>query len=93
LKKLRNTWFDVFRFDHDRLVERRLLQEYEAFLDELQSALSSENYETALALARLPEKIRGFGHIKARHILAADLERERLLNEFRQPALVKLAAE
>jgi indolepyruvate ferredoxin oxidoreductase len=41
----------------------------------------------------LPEKIRGFGHIKARHILAADLERERLLNEFRQPALVKLAAE
>ena len=45
------------------------------------------------ALARVPEYIRGFGHIKARHIAAADAERERLMAEYRQPSAVKLAAE
>jgi len=93
LKGLRNTWLDLFRFDHDRVVERRLLAEYETLLDELLGSLTVENHAVAVALARLPEKIRGFGHIKARHIAAADVERERLLAEFRQPASVKLAAE
>ncbi len=92
-KGVRNSWLDVFRFDHDRVVERRLLSEYENLLTEFCDTLSRDNYLTAVALARLPEKIRGFGHIKARHIAAVDLERERLLSEFRQPASVKLAAE
>ena len=92
-KGVRNSWLDVFRFDHDRVVERRLLSEYENLLAEFFDNLTCDNYATAVALARLPEKIRGFGHIKARHIAAADLERERLLGEFRQPASVKLAAE
>ena len=93
MKSLRNTWLDLFRFDHDRVVERRLLGEYELLLDEFLVSLSPENHASAAALARLPEHIRGFGHIKARHIAAADAERERLLAEFRQPASVKLAAE
>ncbi len=92
-KGVRNSWLDIFRFDHDRVVERRLLTEYENLLAEFFDNLTCDNYATAVALARLPEKIRGFGHIKARHIAAADLERERLLAEFRQPASVKLAAE
>jgi indolepyruvate ferredoxin oxidoreductase len=92
-KGVRNTWLDVFRFDHDRVVERRLLAEYENLLAEICANLTRDNHATAVALTRLPEKIRGFGHIKARHIAAADLERERLLDEFRQPASVKLAAE
>ncbi|WP_036283645.1 indolepyruvate ferredoxin oxidoreductase family protein [Methylocystis sp. ATCC 49242] len=93
LKGLRNTWLDLFRFDHDRVVERRLLADYEALLDEFLASLTVDNHAAAVALARLPEKIRGFGHIKARHIATADAERERLLAEFRQPASVKLAAE
>lgn len=92
-KDVRNTWLDVFRYDHDRVVERRLLAEYENLLAEICANLTRDNHATAVALACLPEKIRGFGHIKARHIAAADLERERLLGEFRQPASVKLAAE
>jgi indolepyruvate ferredoxin oxidoreductase len=83
----------VFRFDHDRVVERRLLSDYEALLDEFSVSLTPENYASAVALARLPEHIRGFGHVKARHIAAADAERERLLAEYRHPAAVKLAAE
>ena len=34
LKWMRGTWFDITRFDNDRVVERRLLTDYEALLDE-----------------------------------------------------------
>ncbi|MGE0196547.1 MAG: DUF6537 domain-containing protein, partial [Methylocystis sp.] len=93
MKTLRNTWIDVFRFDHDRVVERKLLSDYEALLDDFAVSLTPENYASAVALARLPEHIRGFGHVKARHIAAVDAERERLMAEYRHPAAVKLAAE
>jgi len=83
MRRLRGTWLDVLRNDHDRIVERRLLQRYEALLDEIFSGLSPENHAIAVALARIPEKIRGFGHIKARHIAAAQIEEERLLEAFR----------
>jgi indolepyruvate ferredoxin oxidoreductase len=93
LKWLRGSWIDITRFNNDRIVERRLLADYETLLDEILRSLRPENHAAAVALARLPEKIRGFGHIKARHVEIADLERERLLAEYRQPASVKLAAE
>jgi indolepyruvate ferredoxin oxidoreductase len=94
LKWLRGSWIDITRFNNDRIVERRLLSEYEAMLDEFATSLTPENHATAVALARIPEKIRGFGHIKGRHVAAADAERTRLLAEYRQPATaLKLAAE
>ena len=94
LKWLRGSWIDITRFNNDRIVERRLLSEYEAMLDEFATSLTPENHATAVALARIPEKIRGFGHIKGRHVAAADSERTRLLAEYRQPATaLKLAAE
>jgi indolepyruvate ferredoxin oxidoreductase len=94
MKALRGTWLDVFRFDHDRAVERKLLADYEKLLDEIIEGLSPENHTSAVALASLPERIRGFGHVKARHIAVIEGERENLLAEFRNVAApVKLAAE
>ena len=94
LKRLRGTKLDIFRFNHDRIAERKLLTDYEALLAEISERLSSENHAAAVALARQPEKIRGFGHVKAQHIGAAENEREQLLAEFRDVAApVKLAAE
>jgi indolepyruvate ferredoxin oxidoreductase len=94
MKGLRGTWLDIFRFDHDRVAERRLLAEYEARLDEILAKLSPDNHAAAVALAGLPEKIRGFGYVKARHIAAAKAEEARLVREFQQAQpLVKLAAE
>ncbi len=93
LRRLRGTWLDLFRSDHDRIVERRLLAEYEALLDELLATLTPDNHGAGVALARLPEKIRGFGHIKARHVADADAQRERLMADYRHPVAVKLAAE
>lgn len=93
VRGVRGTWLDVFRSNPDRIVERKLLADYEALLDDFLLRLTPENHAAAVALARLPEKIRGFGHVKARHIAVSDAERERLYAEFRSPASVKLAAE
>ena len=56
--------------------------------------LSPGNHEIAVALAAIPEKIRGYGHVKMRHLKAAKAEEHHLLEQFRAgPAPVKLAAE
>jgi len=93
IRRVRGTRLDIFRTNNDRVVERRLLAEYFLRLDEITQKLAPENHAAAVALASLPEKIRGFGHIKARHIAAAAQEEERLLREFREIVPVKLAAE
>ncbi len=75
-------------------VERKILADYEALIDEIVTRLTPRNHATAVALARVPEKIRGFGHIKARHIALAQAEEARLLLEFRATeAPAKAAAE
>jgi indolepyruvate ferredoxin oxidoreductase len=83
MRRWRGTWLDLLRFDHDRVVERQVLARYEDLLTEMLGNLTAENYETAVALARMPEKIRGFGHIKGRNIALAQIEEARLLAEFR----------
>jgi indolepyruvate ferredoxin oxidoreductase len=94
LKWLRGSWLDITRFNNDRIVERKILTDYEALIDEIVTRLTPQNHATAVALARIPEKIRGFGHIKARHIAAARSEEERLLAQFRAPPEpAKIAAE
>ena len=47
---------------------------------------------TAVALAALPEKIKGFGHVKERSLREAAAERTRLLARL-QAAPVAMAAE
>jgi indolepyruvate ferredoxin oxidoreductase len=94
LKGLRGTIFDPFRPDSDRIAERKMLADYEALLDDILPHLSPANHSTAVALARIPEKIRGFGHIRARHTQEARAEIARLYGEFHNArADVKLAAE
>ncbi|HWQ39512.1 MAG TPA: indolepyruvate ferredoxin oxidoreductase family protein [Burkholderiales bacterium] len=91
LKGLRGTWLDPFGYSAERKTERRLIGEYEALIEELADTLSPANHRTALALAAVPERIRGFGHVKARSLAAAAAERERLLRQLRAPD-VHLAA-
>ena len=92
-KFLRGTPFDPFGHFPERRVERRLIAEYEAMLSELMARLSADNHALATALAAIPEKIRGFGHVKARHLKAAKAEEAALLEQFRAspPPLLKAA--
>jgi len=96
LKSLRGTPFDVFGWSRERRLERQLLADYRALLDEILTSLTPENHACAVALASLPEKIRGFGHVKLRNAEAAKAEEAALLARFRAqpaPAPLKLAAE
>jgi indolepyruvate ferredoxin oxidoreductase len=83
LKFLRGTAFDPFGYTAERRTERQLVRDYEALLDELVAKLSPENYDVAVGLASIPEKIRGFGHVKARHIAVAKADEAALLEQFR----------
>src|SRR5258708_6725224 len=67
LRRLRGTAFDIFGRTEERRMERRLIDEYEAIIRELAAALGPDNHAIAVELARLPEQMRGYGHIKERN--------------------------
>lgn len=84
---------DIFGYSEERKTERRLIREYEAIVEELVAQLSADNHATAVEIARIPEEIRGFGHIKEENIKRAKLKEQRLLKTFKNPATQVTAAE
>jgi indolepyruvate ferredoxin oxidoreductase len=92
LKFLRGTAFDPFGYTAERRAERRLLEDYRTLLREIAGNLTPQNHHLAVALASIPEKIRGFGHVKQRHLAAAKAEEAMLLEQFRAGASALLKA-
>ncbi len=82
-KFLRGTAFDPFGYSRERKTERALIGDYEAMLDEILAKLAPANHHIAVGLAAIPEKIRGFGHVKTRHLAAAKADEAALLEQFR----------
>jgi len=80
LKFLRGTPFDPFGYSAERRAERTWIARYAdtigALLDRMATHREvlagagrlSEAYQLLIVLARLPEGIRGFGHVKERHL-------------------------
>jgi indolepyruvate ferredoxin oxidoreductase len=83
LKGLRGTAFDPFGRTEERRTERALISDYEALVDALIAGLDATNHAQAVALARLPEQIRGYGHVKARHLETVRAEWAERLAAFR----------
>jgi indolepyruvate ferredoxin oxidoreductase len=81
---LRGTPFDPFGHSAERRAERRLIRDYEALVEEILGALDADRLAAALALAALPDQIRGFGPIKAAAIAEAQARKAALLERFRQ---------
>ncbi|WP_137891765.1 indolepyruvate ferredoxin oxidoreductase family protein [Ramlibacter sp. 2FC] len=92
LKGLRGTPLDPFGRTEERRTERALIAEYQASIDELLPQLSAGNHALALEIARIPEQIRGFGHVKARHLAAARQKWDALTAAWRQPQAAQRAA-
>jgi indolepyruvate ferredoxin oxidoreductase len=63
-KFLRGSMLDPFGHSAERRLERELIEEYEANVAYLLDELNAGNYRTAVALAEIPEQIRGYGHVK-----------------------------
>ncbi|MBV8651928.1 MAG: indolepyruvate ferredoxin oxidoreductase family protein, partial [Alphaproteobacteria bacterium] len=85
LKFLRGTHLDIFGYNEERRTERRLITDYERLVEEILSGLSPANHATAIALAQIPERIRGYGHIKQANLVAAKASEATLLQQFRSP--------
>jgi indolepyruvate ferredoxin oxidoreductase len=92
-KKLRGTMFDPFGRTEERRMERALIGEYEAIINEVAEGLSAENLRLALALVEVPDIIRGFGAIKADNVAAARAEWAALLADWRGGTPMSQAAE
>ncbi len=72
LRFVRGTAFDVFGYTEERRIERSLISRYEENIDQALASLEvtkdASHHDAAVALASLPEQIRGYGHVRARSI-------------------------
>jgi indolepyruvate ferredoxin oxidoreductase len=84
LKGLRGGAFDVFGKTEERRTERALIVEYRACIEELLKGLDAGNVAQAAEIARIPEEIRGYGHVKERHLAAARAKWNGLMVRWRQ---------
>ncbi|WP_297723075.1 indolepyruvate ferredoxin oxidoreductase family protein [Limnohabitans sp. Rim8] len=82
LKFLRGTMLDVFGRTHERQMERALIEEYKNSVSIVLGQLSADNHGLALELARLPDQIKGFGHVKERNVKAARMQWSVLMAKF-----------
>ena len=88
LKGLRGSPLDIFGYSEERRTERALIGEYRATVDAVLEGLTSDNHALALELARMPEQIKGFGHVKARNLAAARSKWDGLMTQWRTQTLV-----
>jgi indolepyruvate ferredoxin oxidoreductase len=93
LKRLRGTKLDLFGYTKERKVERALIGEYETLIGELLGGLTPVNHALAVKLASVPDDIKGYGHVKDAHLEKAKRKQAELLNQWRNPQAMKIAAE
>ncbi|MCH7711278.1 MAG: 2-oxoacid:acceptor oxidoreductase family protein, partial [Proteobacteria bacterium] len=88
LKFLRGTVFDPFGWSGERRMERRLIGEYRQTVRELLATLGPDNHLAAVEIAGLPEKIRGFGHVKRKNADLIEARQAAMMAAYRagQPA-------
>ena len=78
MRFLRGTALDIFGYAKVRRTERRLITAYKTMVMNALNELNEENYDKIVALASLPDMIRGYEHIKLNSIAQFKQEVERL---------------
>jgi indolepyruvate ferredoxin oxidoreductase len=63
-KSLRGTMLDPFRWGEVRAIERAMIPEYERAVEQLITDLTAANLHDAVAIAELPDQVRGYEHLK-----------------------------
>jgi indolepyruvate ferredoxin oxidoreductase len=93
LRGLRGTALDIFGYTEERRTERALIEEYRATVLELLQRLQPGNHALAVQIAALPDRIRGFGHVKARNLAEVRPQWRQLMEQWRAaPAQQPVAA-
>lgn len=85
LRFLRGGTFDVFGRTAERRGERQLISDYERTLDQLLGSLDGDRIGLAVDIASIPEHIRGYGHVKERHLHEAKAREAELLAQWNNP--------
>ncbi|MDP2821928.1 MAG: indolepyruvate ferredoxin oxidoreductase family protein [Sulfuritalea sp.] len=85
LKFLRGTALNPFGWIAERRQERELIADYERTLAHILEQFDGARLETAVALACIPETIRGYGPVKQRSIVQAQARQKELMAAFDQP--------
>ncbi|HEY7765440.1 MAG TPA: indolepyruvate ferredoxin oxidoreductase family protein [Aestuariivirgaceae bacterium] len=95
LKFLRGSFLDPFGHTAERRRERALISDYEQTVREVMGGLTPLNHALAVEIAEIPELIRGYGHVKDRHLGPAQKKWSELLEAYRagKARLTALAAE
>lgn len=92
LKRLRGTALDPFGHTAERRMERQLIHDYEQLIQSILTELPRADYAIALALAALPEQMRGFGHVKEANVATARARQQELIARLTAaPALTRKA--
>jgi len=81
-RRLRGRWFDPFGHTGERRLERALARDYEATIDQMLATLGADRHALAVAVARVPEGIRGYGHVKLANLASAKARQRELLDRF-----------
>jgi indolepyruvate ferredoxin oxidoreductase len=92
LKGLRGTALDIFGRTEERRGERALIAEYRANIEQVLAGLEPGNLTLAVEIARIPEQIKGFGHVKARNLETARAQWVQLRERWQRPDAARQAA-
>jgi len=70
MRRLRGTWFDPFGHTTVRRLERTLPTEYEAAIGTVIAHVTAASIDEAVTIASLPDRVRGYEHLKAERAAA-----------------------
>jgi len=93
LRRLRGTPFDPFGYAKLRRTERELIGWYQDVVARALERLRPDNHDLVAALADLPDRIRGYEHVKLANVTATRAEAERLLEQLAHRRLPLLGTE
>lgn len=79
LRFLRGSMLDPFGHTEERKTERALITSYRETIAGLCASLTRERLPLVTEVARIPEEIRGYGHVKERHLRNAKEKEAKLL--------------
>ena len=77
-KGLRGTQLDLFGYTEERKMERALRDTYLGNLGRIARELTAGNHALAVEIAKVPDEIRGFGHVKEAAVEKARAHEETL---------------
>ena len=78
-RRMRGSWLDPFRYSRERQLAQQLLRDFENDCETIIERANATNLAVAVALARWPVAVRGFGVVKSKAASVARAERQRLL--------------